>query len=350
MINIRIEGKRYVPGFNGVGQIDLNEFRRKNVLPPEIKGGTFSHVGVLNLETVQENDRRWLNIGIRAEGNTEERIESYINSFQVNGFRTDNPPPLVSLDGYPRDGRGRILAAKRMGEKYIPVYYYNIIDNSIKNQITDGIKQNLRHDIAFGVSTNSIVDGVISLINANALTPTKVKIRHYLNNELNNSISKYNAEKIIDSVLRRVERNSNPQLVFHQSKVMWKDFCSDAGAEIDDISRILMCADDSMYPLRSFCRHVLTMNYTQPVEFVLFSNRNNPAEVAMNIKDFKKTLEDLWKATLHLTGQEIQKQNRTTLNLQVTSYPFICERAVPQLVPKHDAARDRNRLVNIATY
>jgi hypothetical protein len=63
----------------------------------------------------------------------------------IEGFKTKDPPPIVGTNGDIRDGRGRIIAAKRRGERYIPVYYYVITDESLKSKITDGLRENLRH-------------------------------------------------------------------------------------------------------------------------------------------------------------------------------------------------------------
>ena len=78
------------------------------------------------------------NVGIEKEGNTEERIEAFMNKYEVEGWKTSYVPPLMSTDEDPRDGRGRIISAKRRGERYMPVYYYVIEDDSEKSRVTDG--------------------------------------------------------------------------------------------------------------------------------------------------------------------------------------------------------------------
>jgi len=118
---INIQGLRVIPGFNGNGNIYLEDYLKNGIQPPTIKSGTFSHIGVLDLNTVDEDDDKWLNIGIREEGNTEERIEAFENKYEVEGWKTLYVPPLMGTNGDPRDGRGRIIAAKRRGERYIPV-------------------------------------------------------------------------------------------------------------------------------------------------------------------------------------------------------------------------------------
>ena len=105
-----IEGPHRIPGFrgNGPSEINLEDYIEKKVLPPAIRGGRFSHIGILDLDTVDEDDPMWENDGIREEGNTEERLDAFENTYEVEGFKTDVPPPLVGTNGIPRDGRGRV--------------------------------------------------------------------------------------------------------------------------------------------------------------------------------------------------------------------------------------------------
>ena len=164
-----IEGASQIPGFNGVGIIDLEDYNKKELAPPKIKGGVFSHVGVLDLNEVDENDSKWFNVGIREEGNTEERIQTFENKYEVEGFKTTYVPPLMGTDEDPRDGRGRIIAAKRRGERFIPAYYYVITDDSEKSKVTDGLTENLRHDPSFGATMENVIMGCIFLIAKNEL-------------------------------------------------------------------------------------------------------------------------------------------------------------------------------------
>jgi len=78
-----IEGAHIIPNFNGVGIINLEDYNKKELAPPQIEGGIFDHIGVLDLDEVDENDEKWLNKGIREEGNTEDRIQSFENKFEV---------------------------------------------------------------------------------------------------------------------------------------------------------------------------------------------------------------------------------------------------------------------------
>ena len=160
-----IEGARQIPGFNGIGVINLEDYNGIPAIhPPNIEGGVFSHIGSLDLDEVDEDDEKWKNKGIREEGNTEDRIQSFENKFEVSGFKTNYIPPIMGTNEKPRDGRGRIIAAKRRGEKKIPVYYYVITDKSETCKVTTGLLENLRHDPAFKANMESVICGCLYLI------------------------------------------------------------------------------------------------------------------------------------------------------------------------------------------
>ena len=92
-----ILGSHKIKGFNNgkQGEINLEDFWHKDLVPPPQYGAKFSHITVLDLDDVDEDDDIWLNPGIREEGNTEERFESFKNSFEVQGFKTSYVPPIL---------------------------------------------------------------------------------------------------------------------------------------------------------------------------------------------------------------------------------------------------------------
>jgi hypothetical protein len=92
---IPIVGPHQIPGFNGTGLIDLEDYY--NVEIPEMEGYQFEYISALDLSTVDEYDTIWLNDAIREVGNTEERIEDFVVRFEVAGFKTKHTPPRLPL-------------------------------------------------------------------------------------------------------------------------------------------------------------------------------------------------------------------------------------------------------------
>jgi len=344
---IPIQGPRKIPGFNGVGEINLEDYLNENVIPPSIKSGTFSHVGVLDLSTVDEDDEMWLNVGIREEGNTEERIETFINKYEVNGFKTSYVPPLLGTDGKPRDGRGRIIAAKRRGEKYIPVYYYVITDDSEKTRVTDGLAENLRHDPSFGATMESVVVGCLYLIKQNELKLTEASVRNYLSTDLHieKHFASHNITKIVNSVIKRGVGGGDPLVVVKDRK-KWESYCEKAGKNIDNKKVFLLSADSDTYAYRAWCQHILPaiVKNDSPVEIVLFTNNHIPSEARKNIKKFATNLEYFLDASYLMVGKDYG------LTFPVKEIPYFIVGCIPQVVGKHDTYTKGYRFVDIKNY
>lgn len=349
-----IEGVHQIPGFNGYGVINLEDYITKNILPPKIKGGTFSHIGVLDLNEVDENDDKWLNVGIREEGNTEERILSFENTFEVEGFKTKDPPPLIGTNGDPRDGRGRIIAAKRRGERYIPVFYYVITDNSLKSKITDGLTENLRHDPSFKATMESVVLGCLLLIKRGEMSLTEVEVRKYLHDDLNiqSHFAPNNITRIVTSILKRGVGGGDP-LVLVQDAKKWKEWCKKSGVVVDGKKVVLLSADNETYPWRAWCQHILPaiVKNDQPIEIIPYSNKHIPAEARKNVQAFKKELQFCLESSYLMVEKDYAPTwSMGNLELPVKDVPYICHRTLPQIIGKHDSARKGYRFIEIDKY
>ena len=90
-----IAGPKKLPGFNGVGEINLEDYVGMEIDIPE--GYSFNTLGSLDLEEeVDELDDVWSNDGVREEGNADDRIDSLQNSYSVNGYKTKDEPGMGS--------------------------------------------------------------------------------------------------------------------------------------------------------------------------------------------------------------------------------------------------------------
>jgi len=344
---INIQGLRVIPGFNGNGNIYLEDYLKNGIQPPTIKSGTFSHIGVLDLNTVDEDDDKWLNIGIREEGNTEERIEAFENKYEVEGWKTSYVPPLMGTNGDPRDGRGRIIAAKRRGERYIPVYYYVIDNDSEKSRVTDGLTENLRHDPSFGATMESVTIGCLYLIKMNELKLTEAAVRNYLNTEIHieNHFAAHNITKIVNSVLKRGVGGGDP-LILVKDRDKWESFCKKAGKTVDNKTVFLMSADSETYAFRAWCQHVLPaiVKSDTPVEIILYTNKHIPAEATKNMQLFQTKLEYYLEASYLMVGKDYG------LTFPVKEHPYTIVGCIPQVVGKHDGAYKAHRFIAIKDY
>lgn len=349
-----IEGPHRIPGFNGVGEINLEDYVTKKVLPPKIRAGKFSHIGVLDLSTVDENDPIWENVGIREEGNTEDRIETFENAYEVEGFKTDVVPPMMGTDGKPRDGRGRIISAKRRGEKFIPVFWYVIEDDSEKSRVTDGLENNLRHPASFAATMESVVIGCLYLIKCNELALNEVTIRDYLHDELNigQRFAAHNITKIVQSILKRGVSGGDP-LVLVKDRKKWEAYCEKAGKKVDNKTVFLLSADSDTYAFRAWCQHILPaiVKNDSPIEIILFTNNHIPSEARKNIKKFQTNLEYFLAASYLMVEKDYAPGwPMGELKLPVKSVPYKILGCLPQVVGKHESYERGHRFVPIENY
>jgi hypothetical protein len=349
-----IEGTHQIPGFNGIGVIDLEDYITKKILPPVTKGGEFSHIGVFDLNTIDEDDERLLNIGIREEGNTEERIQAFENEFEVNGYVVKEPPAIIGTNGDIRDGRGRIIAAKRRGERYIPAYFYVITDNSFKSRITDGVKENLRHDVSFPAKMETVILSCLVLIKKNELNLSEVDVRNYIHSELEvqRKFSAGNITKMVNSIMNRGVGGGDP-LVLVQDDKKWKEWCVKAGVVVDGKKTVLLCADSNTYPWRAWCQHILPaiVKNKQPIEIILYSNEHIPKEAKENIQGFKTELQFILESSYLMVEKDYAPTwPMGNLELPVKNVPYLCYRTIPQVIGKHDSARKGYRFIDIDKY
>jgi len=349
-----IEGPHRIPGFNGVGEINLEDYITKKVLPPKIRAGKFSHIGVLDLSIVDEDDPIWENIGIREEGNTQDRIETFENAYEVDGFKTDVVPPMMGIDGKPRDGRGRIISAKRRGEKFIPVFWYIIEDDSEKSRVTDGLENNLRHPVSFAATMESVVVGCLYLVKCEEIALNEVTIRNYLHDELNieQRFASHNITKIVNSILKRGVAGGDP-LVHVKHRKKWEAFCEKAGKKIDNKKVFLLSADSDTYPFRAWCQHILPaiVKNDIPVEIILYTNNHIPSEARKNMKTFQTKLEYFLDASYLMVEKDYAPGwPMGELRLPVKTVPYKMLGCVPQVVGKHESYTKGYRFVQIENY
>ena len=182
-----IVGPHKLPGFNGVGEINLEEFIGRPIEIPE--GYEFESLGSLDLDTeVDELDDIWSNDGVREEGNTEERIQALENNFSIKGYITKYTPGMGSKDSNgkenPVEGRGRALAGKRNDEKKIPWINLKKIEPGEMARISGGVLENLKHDPATKGTREDVITAGLTLINLGELEPNEVEINDWLKNRL----------------------------------------------------------------------------------------------------------------------------------------------------------------------
>lgn len=339
-MTLTIMGTSTKDGFNNFGTINLKDYTQEHVR--EQKDAQFQYLTFIDLETIDEDDPSLWNMSIRQEQNTEERIESMQTSFGLHGFSTKYAPPCLGTDGKFRDGRGRVLAAIRNEEKWMPVAVYDYEVDTERNYITNGLIAN-DHPPAQPALRKDFETAGIELCRLGELHPSQEAIEWWLYNDVN--IKKFfdnksgNITKIINNIISGYEAGVDLGLVRVQSRKGWEDWCKSNGFEINNKNRILVSVDNDTYPLRTFVHILEACNKKyDPVEIVLFTNSYNPKKAKDGVKNFAKTLEKLFELSYNMAYAVIRDDSR----------PWTILGAVPQIKDRHKL--ESNKLVDIKDY
>ena len=335
-------------------QIDLAVYENAETLPPLIKSGKFDHVGWYDLSNVDPDDPIWYQDGIREEGTlTQERLDAFENSFAVNSWLTKYIPPMFTLCGKPKDGRGRILSLweqwkKGLTGQYAPAYYYTETNDSRRADITDGLTNNLRHDPSFKATMESVVTGCLLLIKENELALNEVAIRNYLFDEvkIEEHFAEGNITKIVNSILKRGVGGGDP-LVRVEVRKKHEAFCEKVGYKVDNKTTVLISCDSETYAYRAWCQFILPaiIKNCSPVRIILFTNNHVPAEARKKIKAFVNYVEYFVDASFLMVAKDLGVPE-----IPVKTQPYEILGCIPQIIGKHDAYRKGFRLVPVSSY
>ena len=361
--NRPVVGMNPIPGFNGGENIDLNIYQNHE-LPTQIYG-TFSHIGSIDLTEVDEDDPIWLNDAIRDDGNTLERIEDFENTFELKGFDTRYDPCIMGTDGKPRDGRGRVIGAKRRGEKRIPAFFYSYESDTERCRVSNGVKENLKHDPAYAATREDIIKAALYLIGRKELIFDEKSIRKWLFEiEIEKKFNQRNITMIKDSILKRGV-DGGKEVVRIRSRSDWerwilknlnKKVNKQNGNNNENVW--LTSVDNDTYPYRVFAQSIvqsiarqikqqetsLLKQDIKPAEIILYTNQKTHSDAQKCVKQFKKDLDRIIIQSYLM----VSKDYDFPYPLPIKKPQYVILGAIPQLIGEHNV--DGNKLVPLEDY
>ena len=345
-----IVGPHKLPGFNGVGEINLLDYEDRTIDIPE--GYSFKSLGSLDLdEEVDELDDVWSNDGVRQEGNANDRIDALQNSYSVNGYKTKDDPGMGSKDDngkeLPVEGRGRAIAGKRNKEKRIPWIFLEKTEPGELARISAGVLANLKHDPATKATREDLITAGLKLIGDGELNPNEVDLNTWLKDRL--QITKFftqnNITLIIDGIIKRHAEGDNTVRI--KDRKAWKEILKkDFKIEIDDKTIFLFSVDSDTYSCRAFCQAILEHGSVNPVEIIVYTNKKLPSEARSKLADFKG---DLGKYT-RLMYKAVGDRKDCTFRKVNTEEHFIIKGCIPQFIVDHADEWDSKELIDVDNY
>ena len=348
MITIKrqdIVGPNKLPGFNGVGEINLENFLDDEIEIPQ--GYEFESLGSLDLDTeVDELDDMWSNDGVRDEGNAEDRIQALQNGFLVKGYLTKDTPGMGSKEG-PVEGRGRALAAKRNGEKKLPWIHLRKTEPGEMARISGGVLENLKHDPATKGTREDVITAGLYLIGKGELEPNEVDINEWLKNriQIRKSFAQANITLILDGIIKRHAEGDNAVSIKERKswmQVLDKEF----NIPVDNKTTFLFSMDSPTYSCRCFCEAVLEYGTKTPVDIILYTKRRLPSEARKKLETFVKDIEKYTRLTYKAIGN---KRGMKFENVDINQH-YKIRGCIPQFIEDHKDEILARELVNIDSY
>ena len=340
-----IVGPIKLPGFNGVGEINLEDFIGMEIEIP--KGYEFESLGSLDLDTeVNELDDIWSNDGVREEGNTEERIQALENNFSIKGYLTKYTPGMGSKEG-PVEGRGRALGAKRNGEKKIPWINLKKIEPGEMARISGGVLENLKHDPATKGTREDVITAGLTLIGKGELEANEVDINDWLKTRLDihKSFTQRNVTLIIDGIVKRSAEGENTVRI--KERKPWMEILNkEFHIPVDNKTTFLFSMDADTYTCRCFCEAVLEHGSKNPVDIILYTKRRLPSEARRKLDNFIKDLGSYTRLIYKAVG------NRRSMKFEDVDpkQHYRIKGCIPQFIEDHKDEWNSKELVDIDSY
>lgn len=308
---------------------------------------SFIRFEYLDLDTVDESDEDYFNLGVRDEDpqSFNDRLDNLMLSYMENGWDPSYFPPCFGTDGKPRDGRGRIIAALRLGQKRIPIAVYEYPDSTFRTNVTCGLIANI-HPPAVRVKRDDIIEAGIELVARGELEPTDVEVLTWLREEV--LIEKiFKATKDITIIKKAITRRCEtgiPTLVKRGTSEQWKKWLFKHLKLVDRKDYILTSVDNIAYANRTWCESILPLIVKQktPVNIICYSGEREPQKARSNMKQFKKWVDTNYEASAKMFNNITLPENRR---------PYRFKGAIPQIVGEHyDRNVEPTDLISVQSY
>lgn len=192
------------------------------------KDATFVKYGWLDISGYKMDDPRLNNIAIRSNQNLGDRHEQIAHSYDIEGWDVGQFPPIIGTDQNPRDGRNRIRAAIKRGEKAIPCAIFSYESNtSVRSNTTNSIIAN-KHHSQVSSEFYDFVNAGVEIIQNGEMINTISEIEKWLYNEADVGFFYDNVggtiTKIAKAINERAERLKDGHLVVLREREEWLDW------------------------------------------------------------------------------------------------------------------------------
>lgn len=295
------------------------------------KNAKFIRYSWLDISSYTLDDPRLDNIAVRADQNTGVSTDDIAHSFEIEGWDTSYFPPIVGADNVPRDGRTRIRAAIKCGQKFIPcaIYAYDKND-SVRSNYSNGLIAN-KHKTQVRAQWQDFIASGVAIIKSGEMTCEMGDILDWLYNEVEiehfYSNTGGNITKLAKQIYERAARGGD--LIVLRKREEWIDWIGNSIAKyslyyhdkfgIKDIKDIQVYESGGSRADHVFCKHILPNASSGKItNLLLYTTADDADKAKMNHVEFERQLEAFhsqiygWINT-ELDGITLKKPKKTKL-------------------------------------
>lgn len=309
-------------------------------------GATFIKFGWYDISEYTYDDERLENRGVRSKQNKIDATEQMLHNLSYKGWDSGYFPPIVSTNGKLKDGRTRIRAAIRAGQKYIPCAIYEYVnDSSVRSKNSNGVKANYS-DPRTPVTMKDFETAGVDIILAGEMKNDAIEIEDWLYNEMNITMVFDNNNgvitKIINSIMDSVHRNRNGQVLLIKDREEWLPWLETSLDEhaayyrnkfgVHSMNDFAFYQTGGNKDAMTFCKYILP-NASQGLmtNIVLYSTNPNPDVASENHYAFVESIERYYEQMYswinrELSGIKLSKPESSPLWRVIGVIPQFVER------------------------
>lgn len=346
---------------NFVNVLDYYKIFDKESCEAVQDNGKFIKFGWHDISEYTPFDKRLENIGIRSKGNEETSIENIRNSLTYAGWDVSHFPIIISTNGVLLDGRTRILAAMREGEKFLPCAIFEYEDDrSLKTRIDNGLLANEGAPREFAKGKDFISAGVKLILNGD-IPMTLPGIEHWLYNDvkIRRVMSNVggNITKLAERILKRAENSSKNQLILVQDRKLWLDWLEISinkhsayyrkNFGIQSIKDVTLYVSNGNKHAITFCDHILpNASAGRVTNIILYSMDDDPYNTINSHKQFTSAVQKYLEMVYNVVNRELLDEEQITIPESSTLFRVIG--VLPQFVEQgHRKLYDNHKLVSM---
>lgn len=274
----------------------------KNLTPPKQEDGKFIKFAFIDVTQYCDKDwnilpdyfKMFSNLGIRKDQNLNRKIDQFVHTLKVKGFKTNYFPPIVDEKNLIdiEDGRKRILSHIQAKERYCPAAIYRFVRDasSKKSSLTNALSNNF-HDLSEPTTDESIVEACGILIENKELVQEEMSIRDYLIDYL--KITEYFHTRVINSIVDDVmalDKDGKKQVLLLKRPEA-ETYVSNAGLDLSSKGLVLF-TPSQLNAYRVYCQHIApNARVGKKTEIVIYNQSIiDPIKLNSDIDIFVKEL------------------------------------------------------------